>query len=71
MIFLGFALTGIVSWMLVQTADYFNARQYEEIALKAFGTKMVNFTSVMMVLTQLGFVIAYIVLLKTMLPMTI
>jgi hypothetical protein len=26
MIFLGFALTGIVSWMLVQTADYFNAR---------------------------------------------
>ena len=22
----GFALTGFVSWMLVQTADYFNAR---------------------------------------------
>jgi len=77
-VFLGFALllgvtiiTGLVSWMLCQSADYYNAGTCEEIALRAYGPRLAAFTSVVMICTQVGFVVGYIVVLKTLLPTAI
>ena len=65
------AITGVVSWMLSQAAEHYNARTCEEIALRASGPKMAAITSVVMVCTQVGFVIGYMVVLKSLLPDTI
>jgi len=45
------ATTAIVSWMLCQVADYYQARSCEEIALKASGPKLAAFTSIVMICT--------------------
>jgi len=58
-------------WLIIQCADYCQARRYEDIALKLYGRKMARFTSVMLLLTLQGFIIAYIVLLKSLLPATL
>lgn len=65
------AITGVVSWMLSQAADYYNARTCEEIALRASGPRLAAITSVVMICAQVGFVIGYMVVLKTLLPETI
>ena len=57
--------------MLCESADHFNATSCEEIALKAFGPRVAAFSSVMMMCTQLGFVIAYLVILKHLIPLAI
>ena len=58
-------------WLIVKCAEYCNATRYEDIAKQLYGNRMSKFTSVCILLTMLGFVIAYIVLLKTLLPETI
>jgi len=67
----GIVVTAIVSWMIVRCAEHFDAKIYEEIAMKAYGPKTAKFTIVMELMCQLGFIIAYVVLLKTLLPVTI
>jgi amino acid permease len=64
-------ITGLVSWMLCQAADHYNARTCEEIALKASGPKLAAITSVVMICTQVGMVVGYIVVLKYLLPDTV
>ena len=71
LIALGASISVYTGWLIVKCAEYCNATRYEDIALKLYGRKMSRFTSVMILLTMLGFVIAYIVLLKTLLPQTL
>jgi hypothetical protein len=42
-------ITGVISWMLCQAADHFNAHTCEEIALKSYGPNLATYTSVMMI----------------------
>jgi len=67
----GIYVTAISCWMLFQCAAHYNAGTCEEIALKAYGKNASVITSVLMILTQIGFVTAYIVFLKTLLPPTL
>ena len=71
LIALGAAISVYTGWLIVKTADYCEATRYEDIAEKLYGRNMSRFTSVMILVTMLGFVIAYIVLLKSLLPETI
>lgn len=67
----GLIVTALVSWTLVRCADHWQVTMYEQIAMKAFGPKMAKFTIMMEVMSQLGFVVIYVVLLKTLLPFTL
>ena len=59
------ALVSVYSgWLIVKTAEICEARRYEDIALKLYGRGMATITSCAMLLTMLGFVIAYIVLVS-------
>lgn len=61
----GAVISVYTGWLIVKTAEYCEATRYEDIALKLFGRGMSRFTSVMILLTMLGFVIAYIVLVSS------
>lgn len=71
LISIGASISMYTGWLIVKTAEYCDATRYEDIAMKLYGRGMSRFTSVMILLTMLGFVIAYIVLLKSLLPLTI
>ena len=64
LILFGASISVFSGWLIVQCAEELGARRYEDIALKLYGRNMATFTSVMMLLTMLGFVIAYIVLVS-------
>ena len=65
LIIFGAAISVWTGWLIIQCAEQCGAKRYEDIALKLFGRRMATFTSIMMLLTMLGFVIAYIVLVST------
>ena len=67
MIVLGAAISVYTGWLIVKCADICGANRYEDIALHVFGRGMATFTSIMMLATMLGFVIAYIVLVSNLL----
>lgn len=67
----GITTTGVVSWMLTECTSYYNSRSYEEVAQAAFGGKMSKLTSVVMTVNQSCYLVAYTVLLKTLLPTAI
>ena len=67
----GVTTTGLVAWSLIRCADHYQCNIMEEIAHKTYGDKMAKFTTLMVLLCQLGFVISFVVLIKTMLPFTI
>ena len=64
LIVFGSVISVYTGWLIVKTAEYCEATRYEDIALKLYGRGMSRFTSVMILLTMLGFVIAYIVLVS-------
>ena len=64
LIVFGAAVSVYTGWLIVKCADLVGAKRYEDIALKLYGRRMATFTSIMMLLTMLGFVIAYIVLVS-------
>ena len=64
LILFGATISVFAGWLIVQCAEEGGARRYEDIALKLYGRNMATFTSFMMLLTMLGFVIAYIVLVS-------
>ena len=64
LILFGASISVFAGWLIVQCAEECGARRYEDIALKLYGRNMATFTSFMMLLTMLGFVIAYIVLVS-------
>ena len=64
LILFGATISVFAGWLIVQCAEECGARRYEDIALKLYGRNMATFTSLMMLLTMLGFVIAYIVLVS-------
>ena len=70
LIIFGAAISIYTGWLIVQCAEQLRARRYEDIALKLYGRRMAIFTSIMMLLTMLGFVIAYVVLVSQMLWLT-
>ena len=65
LILAGAAISVYTGWLVVKCAEYCEASRYEEIALKLYGKGMSRFTSVMILFTMLGFVIAYIVLVSS------
>ena len=67
----GIATTALVAWTIARCSDHWQAKIYEEIAMQAYGPKMAKYTICMEVMCQLGFVVAYVVLLKTLLPHTL
>jgi amino acid permease len=67
----GAAVSTYTGYLITICAEKCNARRYEDIALKTYGRRCATFTSIMMLLTMMGFVIAYMVLLKTLLPSTL
>ena len=68
LIFFGASISVYTGWLIVKCAEYCNATRYEDIAMQLYGKSMSRFTSVMILFTMMGFVVAYIVLLKTLLP---
>ena len=64
----GASISVYTGWLVVKCAEYREATRYEDIARKLYGSRFSTFTSCMLLLTMLGFVIAYIVLLKSLLP---
>ena len=64
LIIFGAAVSVYTGWLIIKCADQCGAKRYEDIALKVCGRRMATFTSVMILLTMLGFVIAYIVLVS-------
>lgn len=68
LIFFGASISVYTGWLIVKCAEYCNATRYEDIAMQLYGKGMSRFTSVMILFTMMGFVVAYIVLLKTLLP---
>ena len=71
LIIFGAGISVYTGWLVVKCAEYCEAARYEDIATQLYGTRCSKFSSVMILLTMLGFVIAYIVLLKSLLPQTI
>ena len=63
----GATISVYTGWLIVQCAEQLGARRYEDIALRLYGRRMAMFTSIMMLLTMLGFVIAYVVLVSQIL----
>lgn len=55
----------LASFWLIKAADATEAKRYEDMALKTYGRKCATFTSVMMLMTMLGFVIAMMVLVSS------
>lgn len=64
LIVFGSAISVYTGWLIVKCAEYCNASRYEDIAMRLYGPRMSKFTSFMILLTMLGFVIAYIVLVS-------
>ena len=71
LILFGAGISVYTGWLVVKCAEYCDAARYEDIATQLYGSRCSKFSSVMILLTMLGFVIAYIVLLKSLLPQTI
>jgi len=65
---MGVGLSQSVSWTIVRCADHFDADLFEDIATKTYGPRMATFTSLIMLLTQLGMLVSNVVLLKTLVP---
>ena len=59
---------GYISWfagaLIIKSAHATGGKRYEDIALKTYGRKCATFTSIMMLITMLGFVTAMIVLVS-------
>ena len=68
LIIFGATISVYTGWLVVKCAEHCNATRYEDIALQLFGRGMSRFTSVMILFTMLGFVIAYIVLVSLLHP---
>ena len=64
LIVFGAGISVYAGWLIVECAEMCEAKRYEDIALRLYGRRMATFTSIMMLLTMLGFVIAYIVLVS-------
>ena len=64
LIIFGAVISVFTGWLIVKCANDCGAKRYEDIALKLYGRRMATFTSIMILLTMLGFVIAYIVLVS-------
>ena len=64
LIVFGASISVYTGWLIVKCAEYCEAKRYEDIAFKLYGRNMTTFTSVMIIFTLLGFVIAYIVLVS-------
>ena len=71
LVLVGASLSYYTGMLIAECSAHFNANRYEDIALKVYGRKTAYFTSFMMLVTMLGFAVAYIVLLKDLLPMTL
>jgi amino acid permease len=71
LVLLGAGLSYYSGMLIAECAEHFGARRYEDIAMKVYGRKVAWFTSFMMLITMLGFAVAYIVLLKELLPLTL
>lgn len=69
LIILGVIFIAVVSQTIVRCATHFRTHVFDEIALKAYGPWTAKFTSAMMILTQMGYIIANVILVKTMLPL--
>ena len=66
LIAIGAAISVYTGWLIIKTADYCKATRYEDIAFQLYGKNMSVFTSIMILLTMIGFVVAYIVLVSTL-----
>jgi uncharacterized membrane protein YkvI len=54
----------MASFWIIKVAQVTEAKRYEDMALKTYGRKCATFTSVMMLMTMLGFVTAMMVLVS-------
>jgi hypothetical protein len=68
LIIAGTSLSAAISWTLVRCANHYETQILEDIAQKTYGTWMSTFTSIMLILTLMGFMVTNTVLVKTMLP---
>lgn len=62
----------IISWfagmLLISCADKVGSDKYEDFAAAAYGKKMATFTAWCNIATLMGFVMAYVVAVKTLIP---
>jgi amino acid permease len=70
---LGLIIFGaLISWysgmLLISCADKAGSDKYEDFAALAFGPRMAKFTGWCILICMLGFVVSYIVFVKTLIP---
>ena len=70
LILAGGSLSCFTGYLMAYCSEKTNGACYEEIALATFGEKYKKFTSIMMIPTNMGFVVSYIVLFKSFAPFT-
>lgn len=57
-------ISALAGFWITKVSEATDARRFEDMALKTYGRKCATFTSVMMLLTMMGFVTAMIVLVS-------
>jgi amino acid permease len=70
-IFFGAGLSLYTGYLISYCAEKTGGKSYEEIAGALYGKKGVTFTSFCNILCNVGFLISYIALFKTLMPFTL
>ena len=68
LIFIGALVSYYTGTLIVKSAVYTECTRYEDIALKLYGRRCKVITSILNVLCLMGFIMTYIVYIKTMTP---
>mmetsp|Transcript_55640 Transcript_55640/g.76517 ORF Transcript_55640/g.76517 Transcript_55640/m.76517 type:complete len:129 (+) Transcript_55640:291-677(+) len=68
LIILGALVSYYTGMLLVTVSNHTGRQRYEDIAQELYGKRCKNITSVLNLLCLMGFVLAYIVYIKTMVP---
>mmetsp|Transcript_17105 Transcript_17105/g.12152 ORF Transcript_17105/g.12152 Transcript_17105/m.12152 type:complete len:161 (-) Transcript_17105:1121-1603(-) len=69
LIVLGACTSYYTGMLLVHCSNYTGRHRYEDIALKLYGSKCRVITSILSLLCLMGFIMSFIVYIKTMMPL--
>jgi amino acid permease len=67
----GASMSFYTGWLIVICCERLNANRYEDIAMYTYGKRASFITSICMLACLIGFVAAYIVLFKNLMPYTL
>ena len=68
LVMIGASFSYYTGMLLVKVANYTQVHRYEDFAFKLYGPRCRSITSVMNLLCLIGFIMSYIVYIKSMVP---